>query len=332
MKELKPSRIETFKTTEEFTPSPQRVDKEFEKIEKEDFTANEQKEKGSFLKTAFWLSLVTMLTIGSIYDIFSFFLNMTKEAPILGTIYIFSFFVFLATIIYILFTQYKGYATLKKLETLQETAKRLQENPTEEVFEFAKNIIRNYKNHKDESIKESALKIERELEEKVFLKEEVMDVLEEKLFSKIDKKAYEIISKYSTQTALSTAISPVALIDMLLILSRSWAMITSIAELYGYKPNFTAKAILLKRVSFNLIFASVTDLASDYLSNIVGTSVLSKLSYHSAQGLANGILTARVGVSAIYACRILYLKKRINYVKYIAKRLLETLLGKGQAV
>ncbi len=332
MKELKPSRIDTTtkEKKEDFNPSPQRIEGDFElPQEKEVKTTNN---KTSLLIITLVISFLSLFIIGSIYDIFENFSSMLNTSPILGILYIASFIVFTAIILYLIFKQYQGYAQLKNLEKLQEKVKEVKENPSPEVFSVAKEILSSYANHEDEEIKKCASKLKKEIDEKALLKEEVLDMLDDRLFSILDKKAYDIISKYSTQTALSTAISPVALIDMLLILSRSWAMITNIAKLYGYKPNFTGKIILLKRVSFNLIFASITDLASDYLSSIVGTSVLSKLSYHSAQGLANGILTARVGVATIYACRVLYLKKRINYVKYIAKKLLDTLLGKGQAV
>ncbi len=332
MKELKPSRIEENEEPkkEEFVLSPQRVEGDFKEIEEEEKIR--KKSKKSFLIVAFILSFLLFFAIESIYDIIKNFRSVLNDSLFLGTLYIASFAIFIAIFLYFIFKQYKGYSRLKNIENLRQKAKELKENPSPEVFHFAKEILSTYKNHIDENIRKNASTLEKELQEGTILQEEVLDAIEERIFAPLDKKAYEIISKYSTQTALSTAISPVALIDMILILSRSWAMITSIAELYGYKPNLTGKIVLLKRVSFNLIFASITDLASDYLSSVLGTSVLSKLSYHSAQGLANGILTARVGVATIYACRTFYLKERINYVKYIAKKLLETLLGKTQAV
>jgi len=327
---IKPMRVET-KSSEkgEKEIPPQRVYGGFEEV----YEGKAQKgKKGTFLAKAFVISLVTVFIIGSFYDVYIKFSEMFKNSFVLGVVYIVGIVVFSAILLYFFYRQYNGYRKLKDIENRQQKAKEFVKNPTDEVFGFAKAVLQDYKEHQDKDIRQKALLLEKELDEKVLMSDEVLSVLDEKLFSLLDKKAYEIISKYSTQTALSTAISPVALIDMLLILSRSWAMISEIAKLYGFKPNFTGKMILLKRVSFNLVFASITDLASDYLSGIVGTSVLSKLSYHSAQGLANGILTARVGVASVRACRVIYEKKRINYVKYIVKKLLDTLLGKNQAV
>ncbi len=312
--------------------SPQRVEVNLDEviIEKEEDTKKESKKK-SYTLTVLILSALTAFLIGSIYDVYERFFSIFNNTPLLGIFYATSIFIFFIVLILIGVKEFKGYKKLKNIEDMQERVKKLQNNPTEEVFSFADKIIDIYINHPKKEIKEKALEIQKELKERVFLKEEVLEFLDERFFKYLDEEAYKLITKYSNQTALSTAISPVALIDMALILSRSWAMISEISKVYGFKPNFASKILLLKRVSFNLIFASVTDLASDYLSSVIGTSLLSKLSYHSAQGLANGVLIARIGVATINSCRVIYFRKRINYVEYIAKKLLETLLGRTQA-
>ncbi len=311
--------------------SPQKVDVDLNEITKEEEEIKKESKKRNYTLIILILSALTAFLIGSIYDIYERFFSIFNNTPLLGIFYALSLFIFFIILIFIGIKEFKGYKKLKNIENMQKIAKNLQNNPTEEVFSFTDKILDIYTNHPDEEIRAKAIEIQKELKERVFLKEEVLEFLDERFFTYLDKKAYKLITKYSNQTALSTAISPVALIDMILILSRSWAMITEISKVYGFKPNFASKILLLKRVSFNLIFASVTDLASDYLSSIIGTSLLSKLSYHSAQGLANGVLIARIGVATINSCRVIYFKKRINYVEYIAKKLLETLLGRAQA-
>ena len=333
---IKPQRIETVskkqKENKEIDLTPGKIDIDPNSVISEEIEEETKKEKKkSSILLPLFLSFLGVFTIGSIYDTYYRFLSIFQNAPMLGFLYLLSFVIFIGILIYIGIKQFAGYKKLKDIENKQQIAKKLQENPSQEVFTFAKEILKVYKDHENEEIRKIAAEIEKDLDEKVILKEEVLEILDEKLFSKLDQEAYKLISKYSNQTALSTAISPVALIDMMLILSRSWAMISQIAKLYAFKPNFASRMLLLKKVSANLIFASVTDLASDYLSSVIGTSLLSKLSYHSAQGLANGVLIARIGVSTIKTCRIIYLRKRINYVEYIAKKLLETLLGRAQA-
>ena len=333
---IKPQRIDTQKTDinhkEKIDISVGKIEIDEKNILTEENEDIPQKEKkNNNLTTVLILSALSAFLIGSIYDIYYRFLSIFQNTPYLGFLYILSILIFTASLFFIALKQYQGYRNLKEIENRQEKARKLSQNPTKEVFSFAKEILSVYINHPNEKIRQKALEIEKEIEENIILKDEVLDILEEKLFKELDNEAYKLISKYSNQTALSTAISPVALIDVILILSRSWAMISQISKVYGFKPNFTGKMILLKKVSLNLIFASVTDLASDYLSSIIGTSLLSKLSYHSAQGLANGVLIARIGVATIKSCRVIYFRKRINYVEYIAKKLLETLLGRAQA-
>jgi len=161
--------------------------------------------------------------------------------------------------------------------------------------------------------------------------DEVLDRLDEKLLQPLDTLAREAIMKYANQTALSTAISPVALIDAVLILSRSHVMVHDIAKIYGYRPNLLGEISLFKKVFLTLAFASVTDILANHSHDILGTSLLSKLSLHGAQGVANGILVARVGLGTIRSCRpLLYHDRGEGFLRGLTKVIVQTLFSRNK--
>jgi putative membrane protein len=229
---------------------------------------------------------------------------------------------------YGIFKEYLSVMRLKNIDTLQERGSVLKKNPTIDVVAYAKEIIERYENHENELIRENALSLKRELPSLMY--DEVIDRLNEKLFNPLDKLAKGSIIKYANQTALSTAISPVAFIDAILIISRSGAMVNEIATIYGYKPNFIGKILLFKKIFFVLVFASVTEILAQHSHDLVGTSIVSKFSYHAAQGIANGILTARVGVAAIKSCRPMHYKdQNEGFLKGISKKIMESVFKFG---
>jgi putative membrane protein len=105
-------------------------------------------------------------------------------------------------------------------------------------------------------------------------------------------------------------------------------MITDIAKLYGYKPNFIGELMLVKSVIFNLAFASVTELLTHHSGDMFGGTMLSKLSLHGAQGVANGVLIARVGLGTIKSVRpIIYKDKNEGFLKNLTKNIINKIFS-----
>ncbi len=267
---------------------------------------------------------VSIVIVGLIYDFTTTLSSMLINSPILGVVYLVLVLLFVGTFGYIMLGEYRGFKKIKEIEGLQEEADSHIKNPSKASINFFKNLTKSYLSHQYEDVASDAKTLYKEFD--TMLDSEVAESFEEKILQKLDTLARDKITKYSTQTAISTAISPVAFIDALLIISRSHIMVTEIAKIYGYKPNFLGRLSLYKRVFGILAFASVTDILANHSHDLLGNSFLSKLSMHSAQGVANGILVARVGLSTIKACRPLSYNKKGegflgNLSKSIAKKL-----------
>lgn len=123
------------------------------------------------------------------------------------------------------------------------------------------------------------------------------------VLKEIDQQAHRLVAKRSKETALLVMISQIALLDSLLTLWRNLVLIQDIARLYGGRPSFFASFSLFGAVLQNLIYADVSETVADSLTEILGGSVLSMLSAQAMQGLGSGVMTARVGLYAMQACR-----------------------------
>lgn len=271
--------------------------------------------------------LFSIMIIGTVYDATMTASSMLSNAPAVGIIYLVMLLSLIGIIGVAIVKQYLGYVKIRRIDALQERGAAFVKAPTGDVVAYAKEIIAQYSYHDNPDIVSRARSLDTEIE--TLMHDEVLERVNEKLLEPLDKLARETIVKYANQTAISTAISPVALIDAVLILSRSHVMVHDIAKIYGYRPNLIGEISLFKKVFVTLAFASVTDILANHSHDILGTSLLSKLSAHGAQGVANGILIARVGIGTIKSCRPLhYDEKNEGFLKSLSKVIVEALFSK----
>ena len=303
--------------------------KEVEEEEKKRFT--NIKAIGGFAKKSMIIGglLASIIVIGTIYDAAFTASSMLSTMPVLGVLYILLLLSFIGIVGYGIVKQYLGYSKLKRIDRLQQEGLSFIKKPTKDVKEYALKIISVYEKSPNLEIRQSALKAKNELAH--MLDGEVIDRIDELILKPLDEKAKSIILNYSSQTAVSTAISPVAFIDAILIISRSHAMIGDISKLYGYRPNFLGEIALVKNVFINLAFASVTELLTHHSGDVLGGSVLSKVSAHGAQGVANGVLTARVGLGTIKSVRpIIYKEKNEGFLNNLTKNIINKIFNNNK--
>ncbi len=132
---------------------------------------------------------------------------------------------------------------------------------------------------------------------------ELVQLYSRVVLTKVDDKALNEVAKFSTEAVVLVALSPVALLDMLIMLSRNLRMINKIAGLYGLKLGYWSRIKLIKQVFVNMAYAGASELVADFGSDMLGAELLGKLSARFAQGLGAGMLTARLGAKTMELCR-----------------------------
>jgi len=293
--------------------------------------------KESFLKKAVHF----LSSLSGIVVAFFVFIFMAVVADAINTIgdinskgsvseYIYLSALILLIVVFLMniFANFKQIRLIKNVKNIQNRFKLQKSNPTQEIIPLSNTLLKHYENIQDPQLQEK-IKIMREELNNSQIYKEIYNDIDNSLLPILDEKAKKLIHKASIQVALSTALSPVPMLDMILIVWRTTLLTKEIATLYGFKPSTISTLILLKQAVVNVAFAGIAELASDFANEVAGSSVLSKVSQSAGQGAANGILLARFGYGIMEVCRPIELgKKRDGFFKNIVKSIIGSFKSK----
>lgn len=138
---------------------------------------------------------------------------------------------------------------------------------------------------------------------------EVAYLFSENVLSPLDKQVKQLISKSATENAIIVAVSPLALVDVLMVAWRNIALVNKITRIYGMELGYFSRLKLFKMVLTNMVFAGATEIATDVGAEFFSQNLTAKLSLRAAQGIGVGLLTARLGIKAMEFCRPLAFQK-----------------------
>lgn len=131
----------------------------------------------------------------------------------------------------------------------------------------------------------------------------LIGLTEREVMAPLDRAAEREIEAAVRQVATVTALVPLALADVATALFANLRMIRRIAEIYGGRSGTLGSWRLLRRVFSHLLATGGLALADDLIGSFAGGGLLSKLSRRFGEGVVNGALTARVGLTAMELCR-----------------------------
>lgn len=132
---------------------------------------------------------------------------------------------------------------------------------------------------------------------------EIIHLFELQVLQDADKKALNCVTRHASASGAMIAVSPFALLDMAIVLWRNLVMLDQISRAYGLKLNYWSRIKLIKQIFKNMLYAGAAEILSDAGNYALGAGVTGKLSSRLAQGLGAGVLTSRIGLKTIAACR-----------------------------
>jgi len=272
-----------------------------------------QGRKTSWLWRTISASFLVLLTI----EIVDFFIVGFEQSPIITSIYALLFSALMLVAGSTLWHELIGLKQFTNRQKMKEQATELlliaQEKQTETSNKRGKDFCESisealpcdltFDNTKDQQVWQDAVSGD-------YSSTELIQLYSRVVLTKVDEKALNEVAKFSTEAVVLVALSPVAVIDMLIMLSRNLRMINKISGLYGLKLGYWSRIKLIKQVFVNMAYAGVSELVADFGSDMLGAELLGKLSARFAQGLGAGMLTARLGAKTMELCRPIPFKEK----------------------
>ena len=240
--------------------------------------------------------LAAILGIYVTASTWSFTVALVESNPVLGWV----FGAMLAALVLgIAWSEVVGYRRLRKVTRLQQQyVEAVESGSPKKAKRFVRKVALMYRKHSQIEIKgvidEVVEKVSNEVDS-----EAILAIAESQILQPLDELAELEVERTVRHVATVTAILPAPSLDVLSALIMNFMMIRRVAEIYCGRPGAMGSWRLLRRVVKHLVATAAVSLVGDSLAG----SWLGKLVGRVGEGAINGVLTARVGLTAIDVCR-----------------------------
>ncbi len=278
------------------------------------------------LRGVFVMFVLFILTV-LLVDAIGTFQDLVTHGSVLDVIYLVALLLLLSALSIVTYKNYKQIMMLKSATQHQNAFTVQKTETTKEIVPLTLELLDSYeKSSEDESFKQRAGVLRERISSSHDYKA-IYTELDEEVLEIIDVKVQNAIKAASAQAALSTAISPLALLDAAIVIWRGVRLTKEIAMLYGFKPGWISTIVLLKKGAFTIFFVGATELAVEYVNAASESTIVSKISLSAGQGISNGVLLARIGYGVMAACRPLPMRvKRGSFISSMAGSIKDAVL------
>lgn len=249
-----------------------------------------------------WLWRLTGISFVAlvIYELIDFLVLGFSNSPIITSIYSLFFAAIAGISGLALLKELRGLRQFKRQTKNQYKAAQLLANET--LFDakiFCQNVSSKLPS---DAVEEHQQMFEENIGDEL-TEQEILNLYSKQVLSHVDEQALTQVAKFSTEAVVLVAVSPVAIVDMLVLMWRNLRMLDKIAGLYGVRLGYWSRLKLIKHVFTNMAYAGASEIIADVGLDLLGVETLGKLSTRAAQGLGAGMLTARLGIKTINLCR-----------------------------
>lgn len=225
----------------------------------------------------------------------------------------------------VVLAEWRGLKVLKHQAQNQRDAKRLLSSVQQgEAREFCNALISNLPTQV--SINEGVQRWQQAIQPH-HQDNEVVTLFDQMVLSECDKYAEQTIREHATQTALLVALSPVAFIDVFIVLARSIRLTQQVSRCYGIKHGYWSRIRLIRQTIHQMLFVAISELLIDVAGSVLGFELLGKISARAVQGIGAGLMAGRLGYNALQLVRPISQPKLVEKgTRKLSKQLMETLL------
>ncbi len=194
-----------------------------------------------------------------------------------------------------------GLMRLRQIEALrQKTAVLSDQSDMRSAGKLADQLMELYAARPDTARGRAALKAH---EGEIIDGPDLIALVERDLIAPLDKKAREAVLSAAKRVSVVTAVSPRAIVDIAYVAIENMRLIRHLSELYGGRPGTIGMMRLARNVLGHLAVTGSIAIGDSVIQQFVGHGLAARLSSRLGEGVINGLLTARVGISAIDLCR-----------------------------
>lgn len=197
------------------------------------------------------------------------------------------------------FREWNSLRRLKKQETDKQTAQNIYNSPAiGQGKSFCNQLAKGLPGERKNDVKDWLQGIQDHHNDR-----EIISLFEQQVLVPADRQALSRITEHAGASSALIAVSPFALLDMAIVLWRNFKMLNEISRTYGVNLSYWGRVSLVRSVFKTMLYAGASEIIADAGNYALGAGLTGKLSSRVAQGLSAGVLTARIGVRAMQACR-----------------------------
>lgn len=266
--------------------------------------------------------LFAIVLLASSAELVFFILDMVEQMDWLAGVWLAIFSVLGIWILRQVFIEYKGLKQLKRQENIRRQSQQMASTSViglaeQHCLKIAnslpkehQHLVVNWRDSVDSHHSDS----------------EVLSLFEHQVLAPIDKLALKQVSNNASAASVMIAVSPFAILDMLIVLWRNIRMMNQVSEIYGLRLGYWGRVSLIRKIFHTMLYAGAAEILSDAGNYALSAGITGKISTRIAQGMGAGVLTARIGLKAIDESRPLpWLSEKKPGLSGISKQLLADL-------
>jgi len=265
------------------------------------------------------ISLITLLLINFSLDVYQSYMSIASSSVALAVGYLFIYLIAVFGLVLYIFFSVKSYINLQSAFTTQ--AKTATVDGYEDEKKVSLAILSHYKLHQNEAIQKKALELYRQVESNS-LHSPFMSIKTE-IIKPLDKEALSIVYSSAKEVSLFTAFAPGSALDSFAVIFSSMKLMKKVFHTYGYRTNLFTSLFILRKIVENASIAALVEYADDSVNDLLGNTLVSKLSTKVAQGVGNGVLMLRIGNILIQSARPFQSDGSIGSYKHMVKIFLD---------
>lgn len=292
---------------------------ELVKVVADDKTEIDHKAKSS---GRLWL-LGLLAVVGlSIFELIFFTQQLLEQQDLLGGLWLVVLGLFLTLAVVELVKQWLGLKRLKQQEADKSKAEQIYNSPAIGMGEsFCLHLAKGLPD-----VRKMDVAIWKDSLTPHHNDKEILALFEQQVLVPADNAAIKKITQHAGAAGAMIAVSPFALLDMAIVLWRNFKMMNQISQDYGVNLSYWGRVSLVRNVFKTMLYAGASEIIADAGNYAMGAGLAGKLSTRLAQGMSAGVLTARIGIKTMQACRpVPWLSTQKPGISGISTQLLEDL-------